>query len=172
VIFRRDFWIIIVTISYLLFCTLTLTNIASDKYQLDRTDLRKIDNVKMLSRAYYQYAAKSNGPSGIEFVDELKKKFVITGARFKAIEGGALYDTLRYSNLEFSVLTDRQGAKASTTSSDDNIEVYDVIIGGKSFIDLAKVNDAEKSRWFSLLIFFSIVYVICLIFYFKKRMED
>lgn len=149
-----------------------MTNITNSKYQLRTEELTRLDNVKLMSRAYYQYAAKSNGPSGIEFEDEKGRNYVITSSRFKAIDGQDLYDTLKYSNLEFSVLTDKAGAKIFNSTSKDNIEVYDIIVGDKSFITSTDVNEAEKTRRSSLLIFSLVVYCGCLIFYFKKRMDN
>ena len=126
----------------------------------------------MLERAYKKFAAKSPIPD-IEFEDGKRKTFLLDGPRYSAIpKNSKLYDTLQYSGLVMTILTDKKGYfDYFNDNNHDPIEVYNVIVGKTSFIELNHINNSEHSRRISLLIFFTIVYVISLIFYFyyKKK---
>ena len=85
----------------------------------------------------------------------------------------SLYDTLQYSSLVMSVLTDKAGYdNYYNKNNSDKIEVYDIQIGGMSFINLAEINNEEYDNRLSTIIFISVVYGACLIFYFYKRLKQ
>jgi hypothetical protein len=126
----------------------------------------------MLSRAYIIGGGKSS--KSIEFEDEKRNTYSISGPRHSALsKKSELYDTLQYSGLTMSVLTDKEGFESyKNKSNSDKIDVYDIQIGGASFISLDEVNSKEYNRILSLVIFFSIAYGIYLIFYFHYKMKE
>lgn len=123
----------------------------------------------MLSRAFIVGNGKSS--TSIEFEDENGKTFSINGPRYTALSGKSdLYDTLQYSRLVISVLTDKEGLGRYNNKSDNSkIDVYDIRIGATSFISLDRINKEEHDRRLSLIIFFSIAYGIYLLVYFHYR---
>ena len=149
-----------------------MTSLNNGSYILRQADLFKIDSVKMLSRAYIIGGGKSS--KSIEFDDENRKTFSISGPRHSALsKKSRLYDTLQYSGLIMSVLTDKEGFdRFKNKKNSEKINVYDIQIGGTSFINLEEVNNKEYDRRLSLVIFFSIAYGIYLIFYFHYRMKE
>ena len=125
-----------------------------------------------MGRAYTNSPARANGPAEIEFRDDKEHHLVIRGSNYKAIDGRELYDTLKYDGLVFSILTNENGYKTFyQRNSTNKIEVYDVIIGGTSYINLDDINNAELNRRYSHLVALFIIYSICLIFYFWYKMN-
>lgn len=171
--FIKKFWIIIVTVIFIGFWIINLRSLNNGSYIVNYGDLKMIDSVVMRSPAIKRGAAKSNGPSEITFEDINQSRFVIRGSRFKSLESQTLFDTLQHTRQVINILTDKSGYKNYfDLKGKDDIEVYDIIICGKSFINLEEVNNAERDRQNFLLIISFIIYVICLTFYFHYKMKD
>lgn len=128
----------------------------------------------MLTGAFIIPDGGKSSSKSIEFEDESRKTFSISSSRYSALSKTSnLYDTLQYSGLVMNVFTDQEGYDRYYNKNNSNkIEVYDIQIGGTSFINLAEVNSKEYNSRLSTMIFISIVYGICLIFYFYKRMQE
>jgi len=76
---RRDLWIVILSILAAILWTYEIKRLLNNRYSLSTKNLYKLDSVKMLERAYKQIPAKSTVPDAIEFEDENRKTFIISG---------------------------------------------------------------------------------------------
>ena len=169
--YNNNIFLLISTVVVFLICVTQINSLNSKSYILKQPDFFKIDSVKMLTRAFL--IGKSSARS-IEFEDESGKTFSISSSRYDALSKTSnLYDTLQYSALVMNVFTDKEGNdRYYNKNNSDKIEVYDIQIGETFFINLAEVNSEEYDRRSSITITFFIVYGICLIFYFYKRMQE
>lgn len=168
---RRDLWIVILSVLTAILWIYEIGLLLNHRYSVSTKNLYKLDSVKMLERAYKQVPAKSTVPDAIEFEDENRKTFIISGTRYRAIrKNSRLYDTLQYGNIAMTILTDKVGyANYYIKDKTKPIEVYDVVLGQTSFIDLNKANRFEYSRHILVLISYSAVYIVCLAVYLNSR---
>ena len=172
--YNNNIFLLISTVVAFLICVTQISSLNSKSYILKQPDFFNIDSVKMLTRAFIIADGGKSSSKSIEFEDESRKTFSISSSRYSALsKKSSLYDTLQYSGLVMTIFTDKEGYDGYYNKNDsDKIEVYDIQIGGKSFINLAEVNSKEYDSRFSTIIFISIVYGICLIFYFYKRLNE
>ncbi len=172
--YNNNVFLLIATVVAFLICVTLISSLNSKSYILKQTDFFKIDSVKMLTRAFIIADGGKSSSKSIEFEDESRKIFSISDSRYDALsKKSKLYDTLQYSSLVMNVITDKQGYDIYyNKNNSDKIEVYDIQIGGTSFINLAEVNNEEYDKRLATIIFISIVYGVCLIFYFYKRMTE
>jgi hypothetical protein len=163
---RNTVFIIIATATLLVALAFQFSSLNTGSYAVNKKDIFKIDSVRMLSRAFL-LTGKNN--RGIEFEDEKRKTFIISGTRYDVISE-KLYDTLQYSDLVMSVFTDKTGAeKYRNKDNNDKIEVYNIQIGETSFIDLNRINKQEYNNRQSTIIFISAAYCFAAVYYFRQR---
>jgi hypothetical protein len=166
---KRDLWIVLVTVIAITFWSIQLTKKVT---QIHSNDLYKLDSIRLLSRAFTNGPAKSNRPNEIEFEDETRKLFKISGSRFSA-SSPSLYDKLQYSELVMTILTDKKGYSDYLNSRDKNpIQVYNIIIDSVSYIDIEGINNSENSKRSTSFIATFIIYCIILTFYFYYRNKE
>jgi hypothetical protein len=170
---KNNIFLVFSTTIALLVFMFQLESLNSKSYIYKQADYFKIDSVKMLTRAFIISVGGKSSSKSIEFEDENRKTFSISSSRYSALSNKSkLYDTLQYSSLVMSVLTDKAGYdNYYNKNNSDKIEVYDIQIGGMSFINLAEINNKEYDNRLSTIFFISIVYGACLIFYFYKRLK-
>lgn len=143
----------------------------SGSYSVNKNDLFKIDSVRMLSRAFMLTGKNSRG---IEFEDEKRKTFIITGSRYDAItDESKLYDTLQYSALIMTVFTNKTGLdNYCSKDNTDKIEVYNIQVGETYFINLNNINKNEHDNRKSTIVFLLAAYCVALVYYFRQRMKN
>lgn len=137
------------------------------------SDLFTIDSVKMLSRAYIIGGGKSASKS-FQFDDETYKTFWLDGSRYLAVKNlSELYDTLQYSDLVMKIYTDEKSYDSyHNKKSKVKIEVLGIQMGNKSYIALDDINREERKGRISLLIFFSIAYLIFLAIHLMRVLKN
>jgi hypothetical protein len=147
------------TIIYLTISIFQIIALSSKSYVITKSDLFRIDNVRMLSRAYIIGGGKSSSKS-IQFEDEAYKTYWITSSRYLAVNDfSKLYDTLQYSDLVMRIYTDKEGYNNYFDKrKKDKIEVYGIEVGNTSYIPLDDINKEERGRRTSILIFFTVAY--------------
>jgi hypothetical protein len=157
-------------IAILLFQIVPLT---IKSYVLNKSDLCKIDTVKLLDRAFYLHSGNNYQVSGIEFEDKNYKNFRITGSSWNKLQDGRqLYDTLQYNGLTMTILTDKDGyAHYFDKTNNNNIDVLGLTIADKSYIKLNDLNNDDKDRKCDMIIFFSITYCIFLFIHFYRVLK-
>lgn len=151
---------------------LQIVPLISKSSVLTKSDLYKLDSVKMLERAYYVHSAKMS-TSGIEFEDSRYKSFRITGSSWNTIiNRNELYDTLQYSQTYLTIFTNKEGFKNYySKNNNDKIDVLGLDIGIKSYIKLNELNDDDKKRKYEMMLFFSFFYVIFLLIHFYRILK-
>ena len=123
---RNTVFIVIATAILIVALAFQFNSLNTGSYAVNKNEIFKIDSVKMLTRAFMLTGKNSKG---IEFEDENKKTFTITGSRYDAIsDESKLYDTLQYSALVMTVFTDKTGVdNYRNKDNTDNIEVYNIV---------------------------------------------
>lgn len=163
---RNNAFIVLATATLIIVLLFQFSSLNTGSYAVNKKDIFKIDSVRMLSRAFLLTGKNSRG---IEFEDEKRKTFIISGTRY-GVMPDKLYDTLQYSDLVMSVFTDRTGFENYHNKDNaDKIEVYNIQIGETLFIDLNRINKQEEDKRRSTIIFLSAAYCFALVYYFRQR---
>lgn len=163
---RNNAFLVLATATLLIVLLFQFSSLNKNSYAVNKKDIFKIDSVRMLSRAFF-LIGKNN--RGIEFEDEKRKTFIISGTRYD-VRSEKLYDTLQYSDLVISVFTDKTGVENyRNKDSNDKIEVYNIQIGETSFIDLNRINKQEYYNRRSTIIFISAAYCFAWVYYYRHR---
>lgn len=138
----------------------------SKSYFVDESQIYKVDTFHLLNRSYEESGNSvgrgSQDESKLVFESTNRYSFAITKYAFKAItDKKELEDTLMYHDLKFTVYSNKQYlTKYKKTDSPIYIEVYQIEIGHKKYIDISKMNKLSKGdtlRWVIIppaLIFF------------------
>lgn len=154
------YFLIGITLLFTVFLYTQITTLSTGSYIRNEKDLYRIDSVKML-RGVYTIGGPKSGRSW-QFEDETYKEFYFSGPAESAVTyTKELFDTLKYSSLFMTVYTDKSGFENYyNKSNDEKIDVLGIQLGDKKYFTLTGLNNAEKSRITSLLIFCSIIYTI------------
>ncbi|RYE02199.1 MAG: hypothetical protein EOP50_00625 [Sphingobacteriales bacterium] len=130
----------------------------------------RLDSVRMLERAYSLTAARSSVISAYEFQDESHHNFRLEEPYLSGIiSGSRLYDTLQYSNLVMTIVTDKEGFKNFQRPSKDPISIHGIKVGGMDFIDSRRVKAQVRKAARDTSIFSALVYIVVICVYFYKR---
>ncbi len=159
-----------VTSLYIYLMGSLLMEIKTKSYFINRTELYKLDPVKLLSKAYDVGGPKS-GTSYI-FDDETFKTFVIAGMADISSE---LREKLKFSETVMTVYTDKEGYENYFKKDSKNeIKVFELIIGNKRYIDADNISINRGEQKNISLYVYSFLYLLFLIVHFYRvtRLEQ
>ncbi|NNV57988.1 hypothetical protein [Limnovirga soli] len=116
------------------------------------------------------YSSRKPSKSGFAFESTNKHKFSISAERFSSITDlTELTDTLLYHNLEFVVYTLKDNLEKYKDDNNSTIEVYQLLIGGKNYIDIENANKIAASSLESKLLLWFTLYLLVIIGVYKNR---
>ncbi|CAN5533897.1 hypothetical protein BH10BAC2_BH10BAC2_09210 [soil metagenome] len=139
----------------------------SKSYLIDSGKLIQLDTIQLFNKAY-RYSGSKGSSAKIEFESVKRYKFQISAERFYAVaEINKLSDTLMYNDTKFLVYTDEDGLKNYKLSNKKVIEVYQIVVDGKSYIDISIANQLLKEKLIRGIILSSVFIVIFVYFFIK-----
>jgi hypothetical protein len=133
----------------------------SKSYYINEAELVKLDTIHILGKVYQSAGGKSSS-HGFEFESIDRHNFRISGERYHSIaEIKELTDTLRYYEVNFTAYTDREGIEIYKSGSARPIEIYQLSIGGKNYMNIEDMNQRTASTltWISFL---GLSFLVCL----------
>lgn len=152
-------YLTIATISltaFLLFYISNIYSLLSRSYYIDEKQLYQLNTFHLLGRAFEQSENRGRS-SQPELVFESKNRysFTIHKGAFAAIkEKKKLEDTLMYDNTKFTVYTTKKYYEALKKSRTPiYIDVYQIEVGNKKYVDMDEMNSRVKSQKIVWIIF-------------------
>jgi len=151
----------IITLIIVGYCSFRYNN----KVVLNENEWIRLDSIRLLSRAY---TLTSKGTvSGYEFQGLNGANFGISEPEFSAlIDPEFLYNKLQYSSTIVTVFTTRKGKKEfdkGFSIASRHVPVRQLIIDNKKYIDTTQFAPLNRKRFFTLIGFTLISYLIFVI---------
>lgn len=162
----------LLTFAIIIYFSFTLYQLVSKSYDLDESQLYKIDTFHLLDRAYIQpdnsEAAKTPG-SQIVFQSTNRYGFSIGGYFYRSIKDrNKLLDTLMYHDTKFTVFSEKEVYEEYQRSKNPIfIPVYQIQIGETRYIDISKRNNWMKHKLL-LSTFISFAVILTAVFFLIK----
>ena len=137
-------------------------------YLIRSSDIYLVDTFKIQDKAYYNGPKKYHSPY-YQFKSTDGYSFTIGEFIYKGIKDKSeLYDTLLYHELPFIAYSDKRTVDLYRKSTEKiDINVYQLQIGSKKYIDIHQANKSEKSYLIRRILIALAVAVIIIISYFK-----
>jgi len=153
-----------VTALYIYLFVSTLNALNTKSYVFKKSELYKLDSIKMLSKLYKINNGKAG--SSYKFSDETYKTFVFNG---NADVSAELVEKLESSEAVMNIYTDNEGYENYYKKDDGNIiEVFELEIGNRNYINIADINIEKGKRKYQFLFIMSILFLFFLIIHFYR----
>jgi hypothetical protein len=128
------------------FAITDIYRLISQSYLIDASKLIRLDTVQLINRAF-RYSSSKGSPARLEFESTSRHKFRISAERFYAIaEINKLTDTLMYHETQFLVYTNSDGLKKYKENSKGVIEVYQLVLDDKEYVDILQASELTKDK--------------------------